>query len=162
MAIHFQLRDGLVELTFQGKIIAADFQQVLEKLQELEARMEVTPDRITDMSEGGSVGVGLQGGDRYCREAPAGKTQEQYQIRHPRAGAGTVWPGAHVSDVQSKSRDHDQDIQGFRERVSLAWPPGQSRSRKSGLIRSHRFTSRFPIPALCREQFGTAGAARVS
>jgi hypothetical protein len=52
MAIHFQLRDGLVELTFQGKIIAADFQQVLEKLQELEARMEVTPDRITDMSEG--------------------------------------------------------------------------------------------------------------
>ena len=53
MAINIQIRDGVIEATFHGKITGEDFQQMTETLSDLESRLEVTPDRISDLSDAG-------------------------------------------------------------------------------------------------------------
>lgn len=42
MAINIQIRDGVIEATFHGKITGEDFQQMTETLSDLESRLEVT------------------------------------------------------------------------------------------------------------------------
>ena len=51
MPINFQLRDGLLELIYQGDITTADMQGAAIKLSEYEASLEITPDRITDLTD---------------------------------------------------------------------------------------------------------------
>ena len=55
MAIHFQVRDGLVEVTFPGTITSEDMHQLMVKYMNAESRLEIKPDRIVDLSniEGG-------------------------------------------------------------------------------------------------------------
>jgi hypothetical protein len=50
MPINVQMHNGLLELIFHGDITADDFQAPVEFFQELEARLEVTPDRVADLS----------------------------------------------------------------------------------------------------------------
>ena len=51
MPIIIQMRDGVIEAAFRGNIAVEDFQQLKVTLQDLESRLEVTPDRISDLSE---------------------------------------------------------------------------------------------------------------
>ena len=44
------MHNGLLELVFHGDITADDFQAPVEFFTELETRLEVTPDRVTDLS----------------------------------------------------------------------------------------------------------------
>jgi hypothetical protein len=53
MAINIQMRDGVIEAIFRGNITAEDFQQMSETLLDLESRLEVTPDRISNLSDAG-------------------------------------------------------------------------------------------------------------
>ena len=50
MAFNVQICDGLIELDFHGKVRIDDLQQALQAVEDLESRLGVTPDRITDMS----------------------------------------------------------------------------------------------------------------
>jgi len=47
------MRDGVIEAIFRGRITGEDLQQLLERLHDLESRLEVSPDRISDLSEAG-------------------------------------------------------------------------------------------------------------
>jgi len=40
-----------MEAIFHGKVTGAELRQLLETVQEMEARLEVTPDRISDLSD---------------------------------------------------------------------------------------------------------------
>jgi hypothetical protein len=51
MPITFQLRDGLVEVFLNGKLTAADFEGLAESYRDAESRLEVTPDRVSDLTE---------------------------------------------------------------------------------------------------------------
>ncbi|HEV2694332.1 MAG TPA: hypothetical protein VG347_15675 [Verrucomicrobiae bacterium] len=55
MPITSQIRDGLLEAFFQGDVDMEDFQSYAEHLAEIEARLAVTPDRLTDLSAGNLV-----------------------------------------------------------------------------------------------------------
>src|ERR1700691_5152907 len=55
MAIHVQMRDGIIEAIFHGKITVEDLRQLLETLRDLESRFAVAPDRISDLSDSGLV-----------------------------------------------------------------------------------------------------------
>ena len=61
MAFNVQICDGLIELAFHGKVRIGDLQQALQAVEDLESRLGVTPDRITDMS--GADTAELQAGD---------------------------------------------------------------------------------------------------
>jgi hypothetical protein len=50
MPIHLQLHDGLLEAACQGKLTAQDFKRLKVTLRDIEARLEVTPDRISDVT----------------------------------------------------------------------------------------------------------------
>jgi len=50
MAIKLQVRDNLIEATYQGNITAIDLQQQIEIFRDLESRLDVSPDRIADLS----------------------------------------------------------------------------------------------------------------
>ncbi|MDR3458355.1 MAG: hypothetical protein P4N60_12970 [Verrucomicrobiae bacterium] len=50
MPVNIQMRDGLVESFFHGDIGTDDFQEMAEFYRDVEARLEVTPDRIADLS----------------------------------------------------------------------------------------------------------------
>ena len=50
MPIKLQIRDRLIEVTFLGNITGLDLQQQIETLRDLESRLEVSPDRVTDLS----------------------------------------------------------------------------------------------------------------
>jgi hypothetical protein len=51
MAIHIQMRDGVIEATFRGNVAREDLRQLIETLRDLESRLQVTPDRISDLSD---------------------------------------------------------------------------------------------------------------
>jgi len=51
MAYTFQICDGVIEMSLQGKINWQDFRELLQKTEEVEARLPVTPNRITDMRD---------------------------------------------------------------------------------------------------------------
>jgi hypothetical protein len=51
MPFNYQICDGLIEITFHGKVTGDDLQQVLVKLAADESRLAVTPDRITNISD---------------------------------------------------------------------------------------------------------------
>ena len=51
MAFNFQVRDCIVELTFHGKVTADDFRELMKLFQDLESRLPVSPDRISDLSD---------------------------------------------------------------------------------------------------------------
>lgn len=51
MPIHFQAIDGLIIVQFQGRVTGDDLQRLAAAYQEIEARLETTPDRITDLSD---------------------------------------------------------------------------------------------------------------
>jgi hypothetical protein len=53
MAINIQIRDGVIEAVFRGNITGEDVQQMAETLSDLESRLEVTPARISDLSDAG-------------------------------------------------------------------------------------------------------------
>jgi len=57
MPFNFQIRDGLIEMTYQGKFTGADVQQLLLKVEDAELRLAVTPDRITNMSDADTSGL---------------------------------------------------------------------------------------------------------
>jgi len=48
--IHLQIRDGLLEAACHGKVTAEDLDHIRSVLRDIEARLEVTPDRITDLT----------------------------------------------------------------------------------------------------------------
>jgi len=50
MAIQFQIRDGLAEVSFHGDVTTTDLRQLLETYKDLESRLETTPDRVADLS----------------------------------------------------------------------------------------------------------------
>ena len=50
MPINIQMHKGLLEFVFHGDVGADDFLAVVESVQDIEARLEVTPDRVTDLS----------------------------------------------------------------------------------------------------------------
>src|SRR5277367_2106945 len=51
MPTNIEIRNGVIEATFHGKVTGEDLRQVLGTLRELESRLEVTPNRISDMSD---------------------------------------------------------------------------------------------------------------
>jgi hypothetical protein len=51
MPIYVQMRDGVAEAIFRGKIRGEDLQELKETIHEIESRMEITPDRISDLSD---------------------------------------------------------------------------------------------------------------
>jgi hypothetical protein len=51
MPIHFQIHDGLIKGAFHAKVTTEDIQRLQVTLREIEARLEVTPDRIADLME---------------------------------------------------------------------------------------------------------------
>jgi hypothetical protein len=51
MALTFQIRDGLIELTFRGDIMAKDIVQAVVLVRDAEAELDVSPDRISDLSD---------------------------------------------------------------------------------------------------------------
>jgi len=51
MPINFKAVDGLIIVQFQGSVTAEDLQHLADAYQDIEARLEITPDRITDLSE---------------------------------------------------------------------------------------------------------------
>jgi hypothetical protein len=51
MAIQFNMRGGWVEVIMQGNVTNDDLRQLLASYNEAEARLPVTPDRITDLSQ---------------------------------------------------------------------------------------------------------------
>jgi hypothetical protein len=53
MSINIQMREGVIEAVFHGEVTGNDLRQLLETLHDLESRLEVTPDRISDLSDGG-------------------------------------------------------------------------------------------------------------
>jgi len=57
MAIKCQLCDGLLHTTLQGRITTEDFRQALEINRDIETRLEITPDRITDLSAADASGL---------------------------------------------------------------------------------------------------------
>jgi hypothetical protein len=76
MAINIHIRDGAIEATFRGNITAEDFQQMSETLRDLESRLEVTPDRISDLSDASfselsssTNNAGDVGGKRFASQA---------------------------------------------------------------------------------------------
>jgi len=50
MAINIQIVDGVIEAIFRGKVTEEDFQNLKVVLRDIESTMEVTPDRIADVS----------------------------------------------------------------------------------------------------------------
>jgi len=48
--IHLQIRDSLLEAACHGKLTAEDFEHIRSILRDIEARLEVTPDRISDLT----------------------------------------------------------------------------------------------------------------
>jgi hypothetical protein len=50
MPINIQMHKGLLELVFHGDVGEADFMAVVESVHDIEARLEVTPDRVADLS----------------------------------------------------------------------------------------------------------------
>ena len=52
MPIIIQMRDNVIKATFRGKLFGEDFRQVARELRDIEARLDVSPDRISDLSEG--------------------------------------------------------------------------------------------------------------
>jgi hypothetical protein len=51
MALSFQIREGLIEITFRGDIMAKDIVQAAVLVREAEAELAVAPDRISDLSD---------------------------------------------------------------------------------------------------------------
>jgi hypothetical protein len=51
MPIHLQIRDGMLEAACQGKLTASDLKRLKVTLRDIEARLEVTPDRVSDLTE---------------------------------------------------------------------------------------------------------------
>lgn len=51
MPIHLETCDGLLEAACHGKVTAEDFKRIRIVLRDLEARLEVTPDRISDLTD---------------------------------------------------------------------------------------------------------------
>ena len=79
MAFDFKICDGLIELTFHGKVSAGNLQQALQAVEDLESRLTVTPDRITDMS--GADTAGLQAGDLVAVAEKRGKAKLKNKIK---------------------------------------------------------------------------------
>jgi hypothetical protein len=50
MPIHLQIHDGLLEAACHGKLTAADLKHLKLTLRDIEARLEVTPDRVSDLT----------------------------------------------------------------------------------------------------------------
>jgi hypothetical protein len=50
MPIVFRSVDGLIIVQFQGSVTGDDLQRLADAYREIEARLEVTPDRVTDLS----------------------------------------------------------------------------------------------------------------
>jgi hypothetical protein len=50
MPFNFDIRDGLIEITCHGELTADDLLGVAELMGKAEARLEVAPDRIMDLS----------------------------------------------------------------------------------------------------------------
>jgi len=50
MPINVQMHNGLLELIFHGDVTADDFQAPMEFFREVEARLDVAPDRVSDLS----------------------------------------------------------------------------------------------------------------
>jgi hypothetical protein len=48
--IHLQIRDGLLEASSHGKLTKEDFDHIRSILRDIEARLEVTPNRISDLT----------------------------------------------------------------------------------------------------------------
>ena len=51
MPLSFKIRDGLIEITFRGDIMAKDIVQAVVLVRDAEAELEVSPDRISDLSD---------------------------------------------------------------------------------------------------------------
>ena len=51
MPIHTQAVDGLIIVKFQGRVTVEDLERLANAYQDIEARLEVTPDRITDLAD---------------------------------------------------------------------------------------------------------------
>jgi hypothetical protein len=51
MPIHLQIHDGLIKGVFHAKVTTEDLQRLQVTLRDIEARLEVTPDRIADLME---------------------------------------------------------------------------------------------------------------
>jgi hypothetical protein len=51
MPIHLQIHDGLIKGAFNAKVTTEDLQRLQVTLRDIEARLEVTPDRIADLTE---------------------------------------------------------------------------------------------------------------
>jgi hypothetical protein len=48
--IDFQIHDGLIEAACHGKVTAEDLDHIRSVLRDIEVRLEVTPDRISDLT----------------------------------------------------------------------------------------------------------------
>ena len=51
MPLNVQLRDGVIEATFHGKVTRVDLSELTKAFQDIESRLAVTPDRIADLSD---------------------------------------------------------------------------------------------------------------
>lgn len=51
MGYKIETTDGLIRFTLHDVVSSEDFARVAEEVRAIEARLEVTPDRITDMTE---------------------------------------------------------------------------------------------------------------
>jgi hypothetical protein len=79
MPIHIQMRDGVLEGFFRGKVTGKDLDYVLEKLQDLESRLEVTPDRISDLSD--AVFSELRSSDLVAFAEKRGKAKLKNKVK---------------------------------------------------------------------------------
>jgi hypothetical protein len=73
MAYDFQIFEGVVRLSFTGELRSADLMEIAEKISEIEARLAVTPHRMTDLSNLTGVDLNFQGMELFAerrRKAP--------------------------------------------------------------------------------------------
>jgi len=76
MAISIQLRENIIESVWRGEITLADMVQMLKALEDLEARLPVALDRLTDMS--GAQVLQFRSGDMVSM----GQTRQQAKLKN--------------------------------------------------------------------------------
>src|SRR5271155_3003023 len=77
MAFNFQIRDGLIEVTFHGKVTVDDLHQLLEILRDVESRLEVTPDRIANFSDAGVSNLRFNDVEAFAKSRQAAKLKNE-------------------------------------------------------------------------------------
>jgi len=66
MPINLQIRDGLMEMVFHGNFTTDDLLAAAQSVREIEEQSEITPDRITDLSDANMMSLDADQLKRYA------------------------------------------------------------------------------------------------